>query len=98
MELGRRYSNHVNQTNALVKTLELVHQRPAPGTGAPVRPASDRTSPRTTGRTKVDPSTVVASYLGGSRLIDLAEEHGVSASTIKRVLRDENVRKHQATA
>lgn len=37
----------------------------------------------------MDPSAVVASYLSGSRLIELAEEHGVSASTIKRVLRDE---------
>lgn len=98
VELSRRYSNHVNQTNALLKALELVRTRPTPGTGAPVRPTSGRTSPPTTGRAKVDPPAVVASYLSGSRLIDLAEQHGVSASTIKRLLRDEGARKHQRTS
>lgn len=44
MELSRRYSNRVNQTNTLVKTLEMVRTRLEPGTGPPVRPASDRTS------------------------------------------------------
>ena len=98
VELSRRYSNHVNQTNALVKTLKLVRTQHTPGTKAPTRPTSGRTSPSTTGRAKVDPPAVVASYLSGSRLIDLAEEHGVSASTIKRVLRDEGARKHQRTS
>lgn len=78
VELSRRYSNHVNQTNTLVKALELVRTRPAPGTGAPVRPTSGRTSHPSTGRAKVDAPAVVASYLSRSRLIDLAEEHGVS--------------------
>ncbi len=98
VELSRRYSNRVNQTKTLVKALELVRARPTPDTGALVSLTSGRTSPPMTGRAKVDPPAVVASYLSGSRLIDLAEEHGVSASTIKRVLRDEGARKYQRTS
>jgi hypothetical protein len=95
VELSRRYLNHVDQTDTLLRTLELVRTRHAPSTGAPVRPESDRTSSPTAGRVEVDPPAVVASYLGGSRLIDVAEEHGVSTSTIKRILRNEGARKYQ---
>jgi len=82
----------------MAKTLELVRTRPASAAGAPVRPASGRTSPLTTGQAKVDSSTIVASQLSGSKLIDLIAEYGVSASTIKRALRDDGARKHQRTS
>lgn len=47
------------------------------------------------GRAAIDPDNLAASYLTGSTLVELAECHGVSASTIKRVLRELGTRKYR---
>ena len=98
MELSRRYSNHVTQTDALGKALELVRAQPARHGGAGVSAALHRSGAPATGRARVDPSTAAAVYLRGSTVIELADLFGVSVSTIKRVLRDEGVRKHRQTS
>lgn len=97
VELSRRYSNHVHQTIALVKTLERVRAQPTPTTGASVSATLGRNEHPTTGRAKVDPRTAATLYLDGSTLIELADLYGVSTSTIKRVLHSEGTRKYQRT-
>ena len=87
----------MNQTHALVRTLELVHAQPTLTNGAPVSAAFGHSAPTAAARAKVDPRVVATTYLGGSTLIELADLYGVSASTIKRVLRDEGARKYQRT-
>lgn len=95
VELTRRYSNHADHTNSLVRTLELVRAQPTQATGVSRAVASGHRAPSLTGRAKIDPDMVAASYTAGSTLVELAERHGVSESTIKRVLRERGVRKHR---
>lgn len=88
----RRYSNQPDPANPLVRTLQLVDAQPSQTS---VVPAAGSGAPSMVGRAAIDPDNLAASYLTGSTLVELAECHGVSASTIKRVLRELGTRKYR---
>ena len=97
VELGRRYSNHADQTKALVRTLEMVARIRSGAAGRPSVPsAGNGTTLSTTSGRAIDPSALAASYLTGATLIDLAARYGVSESTIKRALRQHGVREYRS--
>jgi hypothetical protein len=96
VELTRRYSNRADHANALVRTLKLVRAQHTHDTRASVAATPGGSSPSPTVRAKIDSSTVAASYSAGSTLVELARSYGVSASTIKRVLRERGTRSTDA--
>jgi transposase-like protein len=45
--------------------------------------------------TESDIKGMIKAYLSGNTIARLAEQHGVSASSVKRLLREYGVRKHR---
>jgi site-specific DNA recombinase len=99
VELLRRYSNRPQPLKSLVRVMHLIDTEP-PATpdeqtlvsvdesGPRVRPSIARTA-------MISPQAVVEAYRAGATQAELAARHGVSDSTIKRLLRDHGARKQR---
>ena len=99
MELLRRYSNRDDLLKPLVSVLERITEEPPSKEEeaqlvSPDRPTlrawqvSDRLSPTVI-------KTLVASYLAGSTIRVLAEQYGISTTSVKRLLRKHRARKQR---
>ena len=99
MELLRRYSNRDDLLKPLVSVLERINEDlPASQEEAQLVSAdgptprawhvSDRLSPTAV-------KTLVTSYRAGSTIRVLAEQYGISTSSVKRLLREHGARKQR---
>ena len=99
MELLRRYSNREDLLKPLVSVLERINEDlpasqeeaqlvSADGPTSRAWHVSDRLLP-------TDVKTLGASYLAGSTIRVLAEQYGISTSSVKRLLREQGARKQR---
>ena len=99
MDLLHRYSNRDDLLKPLVRVLERVREEPqatdeeaqlvsADGPTPRAWQISDRLSP-------IDVQALVTSYLAGSTIRALAEQYGIDASSVKRLLRKHGARKQR---
>lgn len=99
MELLRRYSNHDDLLKPLVSILERISDE-LPATEKEAQVASaDGPTPRTSHvsdrLTPAEIKTLVTSYLAGSTIRVLAEQYGISNSSVKRLLREHGAREQR---
>lgn len=99
MELLHRYSNRDDLLKPLVSVLGRISNEPqaaeeeaqlvsADGPTPRAWQVSDRLSPK-------DVKTLVTSYLSGNTIRALAEQYGIGASSVKRLLRKHGARKQR---
>lgn len=97
VELLRRYSNRDDLLKPLVSVLERISEE-SPASDEEAQPASaDGSSPqawRVSDRlSSADIKILVRSYLAGSTIRELAQQYGISTTSVKRVLREHGARK-----
>jgi hypothetical protein len=97
VELCARYSNRDDLLKPLVSVLDRINSEPpvcdpvdqlpsVDGSDPQAWRVSDRMSPE-------DSKALVTSYLAGSTIRVLAEQYGISGSSVKRLLREHGARK-----
>lgn len=97
MELLRRYSNRSDLLKHLVSVLERISEETPASDEAPQLASADGPRPqawRVSDRlSSADIKILVTSYLAGGTIRDLAEQYGISTTSVKRVLRASGARK-----
>jgi hypothetical protein len=99
VELLRRYSNRRELLGPLVSALQMVRANAAmPDDRPSVASVDGSRLPAVPARDVIDTQALVAAYQAGATQVELATAHGVSPSTIKRLLRDHGGRKYKRAA
>jgi hypothetical protein len=97
VELCSRYSNRDDLLKPLVNVLDRINSEPPMCDPVDQLPSADGLDPQTwriSDRVSPEGSkALVQSYLAGSTIRVLAEQYGISGSSVKRLLREHGARK-----